>query len=260
MTTVIVTMRDQADLGSIPGANHAAGRQGIIRALQAKAAASQRALERYLDDERARGRVAGDTSFWVFNGLSVTATNEVIQTIAARPDVASVTSDVADIVSLAKPTPKPSPSPTPGPTPTATATPTATPTATATPIPDPSGPPEPNVLMVNAPAMWALGTTGRGIVVASLDSGVDASHPDLGPRWRGGNDSWLDPYGQHPVGPVDMTGHGTATMGVILGGDASGTTIGIAPGATWIAAKIFNDAGGATVTAIHAALPMGPRP
>jgi len=101
--------------------------------------------------------------------------------------------------------------------------------------------------------MWASGFTGRGVVVASLDSGVDAYHPDLGPRWRGGTDSWFDPYGQHPDMPVDMTGHGTATMGVILGGDAGGTTIGMAPGATWIAARIFNDAGTASTTAVHLA-------
>ena len=103
MRTVIVTMRSQADLGAIPGGDHAARRQGIIRALQAHAANSQRALLRYLDGERALGHVAGDISFWVFNGLSVTATEEVIAALAARADVASVTSDATGIVPLAKP-------------------------------------------------------------------------------------------------------------------------------------------------------------
>ena len=42
-------------------------------------------------------------------------------------------------------------------------------------------------------------------------------------------------------------------MGVIVGGDAGGTSIGMAPGARWIAAKIFNDSGTATSTAIHLA-------
>ena len=42
-------------------------------------------------------------------------------------------------------------------------------------------------------------------------------------------------------------------MGVIVGGDAGGTSIGMAPGARWIAARVFNDAGASTVTAVHAA-------
>ena len=69
-----------------------------------------------------------------------------------------------------------------------------------------------------------------------------------------GPNSWFDPYGQHPTTPLDLTGHGTATMGVMVGGDAGGTSIGMAPGATWIAARIFNDSGSGTATAIHAAL------
>ena len=40
-------------------------------------------------------------------------------------------------------------------------------------------------------------------------------------------------------------------MGVLVGGDAGGTAIGMAPQAQWIAARIFNDAGSATATAIH---------
>jgi bacillopeptidase F len=42
-------------------------------------------------------------------------------------------------------------------------------------------------------------------------------------------------------------------MGLIVGGDGSGSSIGVAPQAQWIAAKIFNDAGTATESAIHAA-------
>jgi subtilisin family serine protease len=85
-----------------------------------------------------------------------------------------------------------------------------------------------------------------------MDSGVDINHPDLSGRWRGGSNSWFDPYGQHPAGPYDASGHGTWTTGVMLGGDADGTSIGMAPGAQWIAVKIFNDAGGSTASAVHA--------
>ena len=48
------------------------------------------------------------------------------------------------------------------------------------------GTPEPNISLVNAPALWSQGYTGQGIVVANMDSGVDVNHPDLSTRWRGG--------------------------------------------------------------------------
>jgi hypothetical protein len=156
------------------------------------------------------------TPLWVTNAVSISATADVVREVAARPDVLSVTPDAITIVPAA-------------------------------------GPVEPNVTTVGAPALWQAGITGTGVVVATLDSGVDASHPDLGPRWRGGTNSWFDPFGQHPRTPVDLSGHGTGTMGLIVGGDAGGTSIGMAPGARWIAARIFNDAGASSATAVHQA-------
>ena len=113
------------------------------------------------------------------------------------------------------------------------------------------GAPEPNIVLVNAPALWGQGFYGQGVVVASMDSGVDVSHPDLASRWRGGSNSWFDPYEQHPTTPTDLSGHGTWTTGIMVAGDAGGTSLGVAPGAQWIAVKIFNDQGGSTATAIH---------
>lgn len=113
-------------------------------------------------------------------------------------------------------------------------------------------PPEWNITALRAPELWAQGFLGEGAVVASLDSGVDVAHPELAASYRGGTNSWYDPYGQHAT-PYDRLGHGTQAMGLIVGGEASGTAIGVAPGASWIAAKIFNDAGVATESAIHLA-------
>jgi len=110
-----------------------------------------------------------------------------------------------------------------------------------------------NLNLIGAPTVWARGFTGQGIVVALLDSGVDLTHPELAARWRGGTNSWFDPYQEHSQ-PVDVTGHGTQMLGVILGGAASGMPIGVAPDAQWIAARIFDDRGQATTAAIHAAL------
>jgi bacillopeptidase F len=112
--------------------------------------------------------------------------------------------------------------------------------------------PEWNIAAVGAPALWQLGYLGGSVVVATLDTGVDALHPELATAYRGGSNSWFDPYGEHAT-PYDRTGHGTQVMGLIVGDDASGLAIGVAPQAKWIAAKIFDDAGVATESAIHAA-------
>lgn len=215
MTPIIITLTDQADLSQIPGAERAARQQGVIRALQAQAEASQKQIQAFLTVRQALGKVGQVTSFWVFNGLAATATGDVIDELAARTDVKAITPDEIQI-------------------------------APAQLI----APPEPNLTTIGAPSLWNLGVYGQDVVVANMDSGVDISHPDLSNSWRGGTNSWFDPYGQHAT-PADMSGHGTWTMGVMVGGDAGGTAVGLAPQAQWIAVKIFSDQGGSTASAIH---------
>jgi serine protease AprX len=120
------------------------------------------------------------------------------------------------------------------------------------PMAGPSGPVEWNISAVGAPALWTQGYDGNGAVVAILDSGADVAHPDLQASYRGGTNSWYDPYGEH-ASPYDRLGHGTQALGLIVGGSLSGAAIGVAPGAKWMAAKIFNDAGSASESAIHLA-------
>jgi subtilisin family serine protease len=108
---------------------------------------------------------------------------------------------------------------------------------------------EPGVEAVGAPTLWAAGTDGAGAVVAVLDSGVDLQHPALAGRWRGGPHDWFDPTGTHAE-PVDPTGHGTGVTSILVGGEG----LGVAPGATFISAKIFDDSGATSESGIHAAL------
>jgi subtilisin family serine protease len=82
---------------------------------------------------------------------------------------------------------------------------------------------------------------GTGVTVGLLDTGVDATHPDLTGKIVG----WQDFVGNQTT-PYDDHGHGTHTAGTIAGGNTSGTAIGVAPGAHIIAGKIFNADGSST--------------
>lgn len=111
-------------------------------------------------------------------------------------------------------------------------------------------PAEWNLTAVEAPELWALGHSGNGVVVASMDTGVDGLHPDLAAKFRGGGNSWFDPHGEHAT-PYDAHGHGTQTMGIMAGGSVGGTAIGMAPDAQWIAFKQYDDAGQSSFSRIH---------
>ena len=215
--SVIVTLRDQQDLQQFTGKDKKLHRSKIVKALRDKADKTQKPLLEFLRRKNARNI----TPFWIFNGMAVTLRADQLSELAGRPEVSSLRLD--GILTL------------PPPSPTVTV-----------------GTPEWNLNDINAPALWKLGYTGTGVVVASMDTGVDYLHPDIGPKWRGGTNSWYDPNGEHNNTPYDASGHGTGVMGVMVGGDAGGTSIGVAPGAVWIAVKIFNDAGTAPTSNIHA--------
>ena len=107
-----------------------------------------------------------------------------------------------------------------------------------------------NISEIRAPDLWAMEHYGTGVVVATMDTGVDANHADIGPKWRDGSNSWYDPNGQHAT-PFDASGHGTGVMGLIVGGNAGGFDMGVAPDAQWISVKIFNDQGQSNLVKIH---------
>ncbi|BCJ71404.1 hypothetical protein CS0771_09480 [Catellatospora sp. IY07-71] len=93
----------------------------------------------------------------------------------------------------------------------------------------PPAAPEWNLTMVGAPELWQRGVTGKGIVVGSSDSGVDGAHPALAANYRGGDDSWLDPWSGSRT-PNDHNGHGTHTTATAVGRER----VGVAPDAQWI--------------------------
>ncbi len=97
--------------------------------------------------------------------------------------------------------------------------------------------PQWNLDAVGAPRVWEeFDARGAGIVIGQSDSGVDGQHPELREQYRGnrpdgptGDDyNWLDPWNA-TTRPTDWGGHGTHTLGSVLG-----RSVGVAPEATWI--------------------------
>jgi hypothetical protein len=80
-----------------------------------------------------------------------------------------------------------------------------------------------------------LGFTGRGVVVAIVDTGIDYSHPDLGGclgpgcKVAGGYD-----FVNNDSDPMDDNGHGTHMAGIVA---AKGGITGVAPDATLLATR-----------------------
>lgn len=90
------------------------------------------------------------------------------------------------------------------------------------------------IKMTNAQTLWTKANQGEGIVVATIDTGVLYTHPDLKSQVIGGKDF----TGKGDF--LDGNGHGTHVAGTIL---ANGGIVGMAPKAKLLALKALSDDG-----------------
>ncbi len=200
---LFVVLEQQADL---TGLDRIADRDERLREtyrrLTGTAASSQAPLRRELD-----GLHLHYTPYYLTDAIEVDAGDWLRPWLESRPGVARV---------LASPRLRPLPADDPpldadayGPAPDS---------------------PQWNLKMIGADRVWReLGVTGTGIVVGNPDSGVDGAHPALAANFRGGDDSWFDPWRSSRT-PVDHDGHGTHTTATAVGG----RNVGVAPGAQWV--------------------------
>ncbi len=84
---MVVTLRDAPDLRGLPELDRGQRLSAVIHRLRAHADASQAPLRGRLKTLEARGEVTSQTSLWVTNAISVTATARAVRELAARPDV-----------------------------------------------------------------------------------------------------------------------------------------------------------------------------
>lgn len=220
---VIVQTRKQADLGNLPASSSYQDKVSLLKSVARAAQQDLLARLTVLGVEDAR-------PLWLMSRVALRAPRAVILDLAARDDVAAVWLD--DTVQLNPMRPnRVGRDATDGPT--------------------------WSITRIQADSCWAAGFTGTGIVAGSIDTGVEVSHPAFGGRWRE-TDGWFDAVnGQSaPYDDSDVS-HGTVTMGLLTGGDGPGPynyDIGVAPGATFIAAKAFDSHGNSTWSQIEESL------
>jgi len=206
---LFVIMKDQADLSDV--------RQ--IQNIDERRSAAYKELTQFADESQADLRKTFDsigmdyTSYYLVNGMEVRGGTLVQLYLLTRPEVDRVI-----------------PSPRLRPAPPVDIL--ALNNFFAAP---PPGGVQWNVTMIGADKVWdEFSVRGEGIVVGQSDSGVDVTHPELQGSYRGkteGDDyNWFDPW-NGKSSPYDENGHGTHTLGTVLGQDG----IGVAPGATWFA-------------------------
>jgi subtilisin family serine protease len=218
-TTFWVILREKADLSPAFGmSNWEARGHFVYNRLQAAANQSQARLRALLVERGAPHR-----PFWVVNTIQVTADQALLDEIAQLPEVERIVADQE----------LPPPEPIPGQV-----------------EPGVNGI-EWNIDHINAAQVWStFGVRGEGIVIASIDTGVEYTHPAIVKQYRGNqgggtfnhNYNWFDPTnfcGNPSLAPCDDGGHGTHTVGTMVGDDGNPgiNRIGVAPQARWIAAK-----------------------
>lgn len=202
-------------------------RSEVVSALKSTAYESQEQVKTYLEKEKENGHVDKLKSYYIVNGMAVTATKEVAEKIAEFPEVDKLLPNEKRQL--------------------------------YTPVEESSGKEklnndiEWNIERVKAKEAWDMGVDGTGTVVASIDSGVQWDHPALKEKYRGYDPetgevnhdfNWYDPVFYDDV-PYDDMGHGTHVTGTMVGSEPDGTNqIGVAPGAKWISVKAFSNAGG----------------
>ena len=199
-------------------------RELVTNELKKFAEKSQRDIMSVINAEERSNSVIDIKTYWIANFINCKAKRDVIYQLASHPDVALITynSEMDTEFMLSNEETR------------------GTQAATGT-IAQ-------HVTQIKADKVWDLGYTGKGVVVAVLDSGSNLNHADIKDHLWNGNGKYG--YNVHSTNstPLDegSNGHGTHCAGIVCGDGTSGQKTGIAPDATLMTIKII---GGGRCTA-----------
>lgn len=207
----------------------------VAHNLQERTRAALAGMENMLEEEMEQGNIRDYRSLWIVNAFAASINEAALLRLAELPQIEAIRPD--------RPLPL-----EPGTAPALV----EREERNIRPAGEEGAGEEPpwNLELINAPAVWQEGITGKDIVIAIMDTGVDPDHPTLRDKYRGnlpGHNhatSWFDvteTAAQEPRGgPRDPYGHGTHVAGIILGGSPE-EPLGVAPGAKWMGVNIFED-------------------
>ncbi len=233
-TEFLVFLADQADVSAAAQlATKAERGEYVYRTLSQHAERTQGPVRRALQERGVEFR-----PYWVANMIWVRGGLDVVQALAERSDVARINANPQvklDVVSAGEPDEL------------ADVSPAAV---------------EWNITKVKAPDAWAAGTKGAGAVIAGQDTGYRWTHNALKSKYRGWNGTtashdynWHDAIhttgsscGADSAQPCDDNGHGTHTMGTMVGDDGGSNQVGMAPDAKWIGCRNMNAGVGTPAT------------
>ena len=205
-------------------------RRNLVDTLRATAEVTQAELRAWLDAQGVAYR-----PFWIVNMIEAQLTAAQIDALAMRGDIAKIEANRSH--ALKRPNLGPYPDPV---------------------LEDANANAplaiEWGVNKVRAPLVWAAGFTGQGIVIAGQDTGIRWTHNAIKAKYRGWNGSsadhnhnWHDAIhvtgsscGADAMAPCDDNGHGSHTIGTMLGDDGGSNQVGVAPGARWIGCRNMN--------------------
>jgi bacillopeptidase F len=188
--------------------------EALLRALRREAARTQPAVARAAD-------VSGTRRIWLVNAMALRATPAQARELASTPGVERVELDQPVRI--------------------------AGPGGGISSFPAAGG--AWGLAAVGAPSLRErTGLNGAGIRIGSIDTGVDAAHPALAGRIA----AWRDFVAGRPQ-PYDDNGHGTHTIGTMVGAPAGGSPVGVAPGASVVVARAMGADGLASGSTLLAA-------
>lgn len=204
-------------------------RDAVVKELKAFSEKSQNDVMSILRSAESKGTASKIKSHWLSNSINCTISKDLVYVLAEHRDIAMIGLDVDKKLVWSENAKKVEP--TRGPT--------------------------QNVTHVNADDVWAEGYTGKGVVVAVLDSGVNYNHVDVADHmWDGGEEFPNHGYNcredNHET--MDYYMHGSHCAGTICGDGTSGTATGMAPDATLMIVKILDNDGNGTADNIVAGM------